>query len=160
MRKRTRILWMIVGIILLLLLITGLIYARIFGTHYPDAVSEANGVYMEWVEEPTRENLTFRICNESDGTVYGGSEYVVEYQFLGGWYYPIDLDSFYTYDLVLRIVEGHTDHTVMQENPSLIYDILPPGKYRIVKRFHTVRDFSLYENRDKYIDLYLEFELD
>ena len=33
MRKRTRILWMIVGIILLFLLIAGLIYARISGTH-------------------------------------------------------------------------------------------------------------------------------
>lgn len=160
MKKRIRFLCIIVGIVLFLLLLAGLIYARMFGTQYPDAVTEVGGVYMEWVEEPTRENLMFRICNESDGTVYGGSDYVVEYNFLGGWYCPIDWDGFYTYDLALWIVECHTDHTVMQENPSLIYDILPSGKYRIVKRFHTVRDFTLYENRDKYIDLYLEFELD
>lgn len=160
MGKRTRILWMIVGIILLLLLVAGLIYARISGTHYPDAVSEANGIFMEWVEEPTRENLTFRICNQSDDTIYGGSDYVVEYQFLGNWYQAVDLDRFWTYDLALWIIEGHTDHTAMQVNPSLRYDILPPGKCRIVKRFYTVEDFTLYENRNKYIDLYLEFELD
>lgn len=160
MRKRTRILWMIVGISLLLLLVAGLIYARISGTHYPDAVSEANGIIMEWVEEPTRENLTFRICNQSDDTIYGGSDYVVEYQFLGDWYRAVDLDRFWTYDLALWIIEGHTDHTAMQVNPSLRYDILPPGKCRMVKRFYTVEDFTLYENRNKYIDLYLEFELD
>ena len=160
MRKRTRILSMIVGIILLLLLVAGLIYARISGTHYSDAVSEANGIFMEWVEEPTRENLTFRICNQSDDTIYGGSDYVVEYQFLGDWYRAVDLDRFWTYDLALWIIEGHSVHTAMQVNPSLRYDILPPGKCRIVKRFYTVEDFTLYENRNKYIDLYLEFELD
>ena len=160
MRKRTRILWMIVGIILLLLPVAGLIYARISGTHYHDAVSEANGIFMEWVEEPTRENLTFRICNQSDDTIYGGSDYVVEYQFLGDWYQAVDLDRFWTYDLALWIIEGHSVHTAMQVNPSLRYDILPPGKCRIVKRFYTVEDFTLYENRNKYIDLYLEFELD
>ncbi len=102
----------------------------------------------------------FRICNESDGTVYGGSDYVVEYNFLGGWYQAVDLDGFWTYDLDMWVIEGHTDHTVMQVNPSQRYEILPPGKYRIVKRFDTVEDTILYENRDKYIDLYLEFELD
>ena len=123
-------------------------------------IAEANGIFMEWVEEPTRENLTFRICNQSDDTIYGGSDYVVEYQFLGDWYRAVDLDRFWTYDLALWIIEGHTDHTAMQVNPSLRYDILPPGKCRIVKRFYTVEDFTLYENRNKYIDLYLEFELD
>ena len=161
MKKRTRVIWMVVaGLVLLLLLIAGVICARIFGTRYPDAVTEADGVSMAWVEEATRENLTFRICNGSDGTIYGGNDYVVEYKFLGGWYQAVDLDGFWTYELDQWVIEGHTDHTVMQENPSKRYELLPPGKYRIVKRFHTVDDFTLYENRKEYIDLYLEFELD
>ena len=41
-----------------------------------------------------------------------------------------------------------------------LYAFLPSGKYRLVQRFYTVKDYMLYENRDKYIALYLEFELD
>ncbi len=47
MKKRIRFLCIIVGIVLFLLLLAGLIYARMFGTQYPDAVAEAVGVYME-----------------------------------------------------------------------------------------------------------------
>lgn len=160
MKKRIRVISIIAVIFLLLLLIVGIVFTRFMRTDYPDAVTEVDGVYMEWVDEPSRRNLTFRICNDLDDAVYGGSQYVVEYCFLGGWYNLIDWDWTATYDLDLWIVEGHTDHTVMHENPSSIYNFLPSGKYRIIKRFYTVQDFVLYENRDKYIDLYLEFELD
>ena len=160
MKKRNRIILIMIAVLMSMLLIGGIVYALSMQTNYPDAVTEADGVYMEWVEKPTRENLAFRVCNESDGTIYGGSDFVVEYQFLGTWYQAVDLDRFWTYDLALWIIEGHAVHTAMQVNPSLRYDILPPGKCRIVKRFYTVEDFTLYENRNKYIDLYLEFELD
>ena len=160
MKKRTKIILIVIAVLMCMLLIGGIVYALSMQTNSPGAVSEANGIFMEWVEEPTRENLTFRICNQSDDTIYGGSDYVVEYQFLGDWYRAVDLDRFWTYDLALWIIEGHSVHTAMQVNPSLRYDILPPGKCRIVKRFYTVEDFTLYENRNKYIDLYLEFELD
>jgi hypothetical protein len=159
MKKRTKIILIMIAVLMSMLLIGGIVYALSMQTNYPDAVTEADGVYMEWVEKPTRENLAFRVCNESDGTIYGGSDYVVEYQFLGTWYQAVDLDRFWTYDLVQWVIEEHTNHTVMQVNPSLRYEILPPGKYRMIKRLRTVDDFTLYENRNEYIDLCLEFEL-
>ena len=161
MKKRTKIVWIIACIGVLLGVIAGIALTRMLGTRYPDAAAQANGVYMEWLEEPTRENLVFRIVNTSDNTVYGGSEYWLEYSFLGGWYsLPSWLMTSMTFDMDLLCVEGHTDDRTMREEPHMRFDPLPAGKYRIVKRFHTVEDFVLYENRNEYIDLYLEFELD
>ena len=129
MKKRMRITWIVVGVFVFLVLIAGAVFARMFGTRYPDAVTEADGVYMEWLEEPTRENFVFHIINTSDNTVYGGSEYWLEYSFLGGWYsLPSWLMTPMTFDMDLLRVEGHTDDRTMREEPHKRFDPLPAGK--------------------------------
>ncbi|MBR5870524.1 MAG: hypothetical protein IKZ09_05770 [Clostridia bacterium] len=85
MKKRNRILCIIVFVLLLLLLIAGIVFAWLSRTDYPDAVTEADGVYMEWIEEPNRELLSYQICNTSENPVYGDN-YQLEYKFLGRWY--------------------------------------------------------------------------
>ena len=158
MKKRNRILCIIVFVLLLLLLIAGIVFAWLSRTDYPDAVTEADGVYMEWIEEPNRELLSYQICNTSENPVYGDN-YQLEYKFLGRWY-RLMYRAGATYTLEGIVVGEYADVLKLEENPMQPYAFLPSGKYRLVQRFYTVKDYMLYENRDKYIALYLEFELD
>ncbi|MBE6658162.1 MAG: hypothetical protein E7604_06940 [Ruminococcaceae bacterium] len=158
MKKRTKIVWIIACIGVLLGLAAGIVFAQFMRTDSPHAVTEAGGVFMEWVEEPSRELLVYQIRNSSGNPVYG-SYYRLEFQFLGCWY-RLMYRAGATYDLGGIVVGERTDTVQCREKPTQLYAFLPPGNYRIVQRFYTVEDHVLYENRDKYFDLYLEFELD
>ncbi len=127
-------------------------------TPYPDAVAEANGIYMEWVEEPSREMLSYQICSSLGNPAYGDG-YQLEYKFLGRWYRLMYRENA-THDLAGIVVGERSDTLRQDENPTWQYSFLPPGTYRMVQKFYTVKDHVLYENRNKYIVLYLEFELD
>lgn len=158
MKKRTKIVWTLACIGILLGVIAGIALTRMLGTRYPDAAAQANGVYMECMEEPSRELLSYQICNTSENPVYGDL-YQLEYKFLGRWY-RLMYRAGATYDLGGIVVGEYTDTLKCKEKPMQMYAFLPPGKYRLMQRFYTVKDYMLYENRDQNIALYLEFELD